>query len=771
MASTYSTNLKIELQATGENSGTWGTITNTNLGTALEQAIVGYGNPNYTSDANLTLTYTDTNAAQAARALVLNVTSSLSLTATRELVVPTIQKQYIVQNNTTGSQSITVKTSAGTGITVSSGRKAHLYVDGTNVIFMDDFVDINGGTIDGTPIGGSTAAAGSFTTLTSSSTVTMNGGTANGVLFLNGSKVATSGSALTYNGTTATFVNNASPSSVLFSRTSATARDWALGIDGDGGFRLTDGVSGAVTFSALPSGITFLASQSELVFKYNNTTEGMRLTSTGLGIGTSNPSLPVDVSTGTAVGFSGTGYRVARFHSTAAVNADQPGIVLGYDSAGAGIIAADTQSTGQPIAFWTYNGFAWAEKARITAAGNLGIGTSSPVSKLQVVQTAASEGLRIDGDSGGYALVVNGGTDRTSRIRALSIGAGYLSTTPPTNGLIVDGNVGIGTSSPGQKLEVAGNIFVNTSGNPYAEIKTSGAGNNPYLKLTADTNNWIVQGTFSNANDELMFQYNSSTLMALTKDGNLGVGTTSPLSRVDVRAEAGELGRFAISNAGVGYLLIGGGASTTEGLRLSYNNSEGSSNINNFFNAHLAFSTNNTERARITSGGAVGINRTNPNAFAQLSVSFNPTATLVNNGVGLSVDTTTNTTNAVFAQWVNENGNGIGSVTRVAQTNAVAYNTTSDRRLKENIFPADDAGSVIDAIEIVKHDWKEGGHVRYGVVAQDLHEVAPEAVSPGDPDDVEKLKRSWGVDYSKLVPMLIKEVQSLRKRVAELETK
>jgi len=257
----------------------------------------------------------------------------------------------------------------------------------------------------------------------------------------------------------------------------------------------------------------------------------------------------------------------------------------------------------------------------------------------------------------------------------------------------------------------------------------------------------------------------------ITAAGNLGVGTTSPLSRVDVRAEAGELGRFAISNAGVGYLLIGGGASTTEGLRLSYNNSEGSSNINNFFNAHLAFSTNNTERARITSGGAVGINRTNPNAFAQLSVSFNPTATLVNNGVGLSVDTTTNTTNAVFAQWVNENGNGIGSVTRVAQTNAVAYNTTSDRRLKENIFPADDAGSVIDAIEIVKHDWKEGGHVRYGVVAQDLHEVAPEAVSPGDPDDVEKLKRSWGVDYSKLVPMLIKEVQSLRKRVAELETK
>jgi hypothetical protein len=175
MPSTYSSNLKLELMATGENSGTWGNITNTNLGTAAEQAIVGYGSVVYASDANLTISITNSNAAQAARALVLNVTSSLSLTGTRELVVPTIEKQYIVQNNTTGSQSITVKTSAGTGITVPNGRKAHLYVDGTNVIQMFDFVDINGGTIDGTAIGGSSAAAGAFTTLAASGATTLNG--------------------------------------------------------------------------------------------------------------------------------------------------------------------------------------------------------------------------------------------------------------------------------------------------------------------------------------------------------------------------------------------------------------------------------------------------------------------------------------------------------------------------------------------------------------------------------------------------------------------
>jgi hypothetical protein len=82
------------------------------------------------------------------------------------LVVPTINKTYVVENNTTGGQSIVVKTSAGTGITVPNGRKAALYVDGTNVVIASDFVDINGGTIDGTPIGGTTPSTGAFTTAT-----------------------------------------------------------------------------------------------------------------------------------------------------------------------------------------------------------------------------------------------------------------------------------------------------------------------------------------------------------------------------------------------------------------------------------------------------------------------------------------------------------------------------------------------------------------------------------------------------------------------------
>ena len=133
MASTYSA-LKIELIGTGEQSGTWGITTNTNLGTALEEAITGRATATFTTDADLTLTLTNTNASQVARNLILNVVSGVSLTATRTLTVPSISKVYIVENNTTGNQAILVKTSAGTGITVPNGFRVMVYADTTNVV-------------------------------------------------------------------------------------------------------------------------------------------------------------------------------------------------------------------------------------------------------------------------------------------------------------------------------------------------------------------------------------------------------------------------------------------------------------------------------------------------------------------------------------------------------------------------------------------------------------------------------------------------------------
>lgn len=128
MASTYSP-LKIELMTTGEQDGVWGDITNTNLGTAVEQAITGSGNVTFSS-LDVTLTLTNTNGSQTARNLRLVCVGTSG--GARELIVPSIEKQYIVQNNL--ADTVTIKTSAGTGVAIPSGATTIVFNDGTNVV-------------------------------------------------------------------------------------------------------------------------------------------------------------------------------------------------------------------------------------------------------------------------------------------------------------------------------------------------------------------------------------------------------------------------------------------------------------------------------------------------------------------------------------------------------------------------------------------------------------------------------------------------------------
>lgn len=128
MPSTYS-NLKIQLMATGENNTTWGDVTNTNLGTALEEAIVGSADVAFSS-ADVTLTLTNSNSSQTARNMRLNLTGSAA--AGYNLIVPAIEKPYIVNNGTNGT--ITVKNATGTGIAVPAGDTMWVYNNGTNVV-------------------------------------------------------------------------------------------------------------------------------------------------------------------------------------------------------------------------------------------------------------------------------------------------------------------------------------------------------------------------------------------------------------------------------------------------------------------------------------------------------------------------------------------------------------------------------------------------------------------------------------------------------------
>lgn len=187
MASTYSA-LKIELIGTGEQAGTWGVTTNTNLGTALEQAIVGKADVTMSS-TTVTLSLTDTNAAQDARAIYLNLTGSPGGAAVLE--VPAIEKPYIVKNGS--DQQVTIKVSGQTGVPIPTGKTALVYNNGTDVVTSIDHIpSLTLGAALPVASGGTGA-----TTLTANNVVIGNGTSA--VQFV---APGTSGNLLTSNGTT-----------------------------------------------------------------------------------------------------------------------------------------------------------------------------------------------------------------------------------------------------------------------------------------------------------------------------------------------------------------------------------------------------------------------------------------------------------------------------------------------------------------------------------------------------------------------------------------
>lgn len=129
MASTYSSNLKLQLMGTGDNAGTWGDVTNVNLGTALEEAIAGTVDVAFSS-GDVTLTLTDANTTQSARNMRLNLTGTSG--GARVLNVPAIEKMYVVNNGL--ADACTVKVSGQTGVAVPAGKTTLLFNNGTDVV-------------------------------------------------------------------------------------------------------------------------------------------------------------------------------------------------------------------------------------------------------------------------------------------------------------------------------------------------------------------------------------------------------------------------------------------------------------------------------------------------------------------------------------------------------------------------------------------------------------------------------------------------------------
>ena len=217
MPSSFSTDLRIELIQTGEQSGTWGTTTNTNLGTIIEDAISGMAAIT-TGTSPYTLT-TVNGAADQARCAALQLATTTG--ANFVVNVPAVTKLYVVKNVDL-TYSVTVKTASGSGVVVPVGRTALLRCDGINVVEQLDY--IAGGLTLGSPMGVPSGGTG-----VSSATAysVLCGGTTSTGAFQSVSGLGTSGQILTSNGTGALPTWQAAPAffssgtRLLFQQTAA----------------------------------------------------------------------------------------------------------------------------------------------------------------------------------------------------------------------------------------------------------------------------------------------------------------------------------------------------------------------------------------------------------------------------------------------------------------------------------------------------------------------------------------------------------------------
>jgi hypothetical protein len=491
-----------------------------------------------------------------------------------------------------------------------------------------------------------------------------------------------------------------------------------------------------------------------------NGTERMRLNSAGnLGLGVVPPSS--DFTGVLQVRFAGHGL-TGRDASdlVMSMNANHNGGGWQYGNTGAPA-SLYLQSGGAHI--WVNaasgtagNAITFAETMRITAAGNLGIGTASPSQPLTVqtgsvyaasfkstVTSSASTAIAIGTFGSGAA---GGGGDVSIRCYHH-----HAATSASTMAFEVNGN------TEAMRIDSSGNLLVGTTSNPDSSRMVVSGGSITHASTQLNTRpGTATQYEFVNRNGAgFDFYVNNASNLAtrITSAGDLLIGLTATpsgwgaASRIAVKQtnNGGTTGfvSYALSNDNAVFM---GHDGTVGMLGVSYA-STGSY-------TPLVFQTGGTERARIDSSGNMLVGKT--------ATSVSTTGTWIGSG---NINITSGNASGDFVMGFYNTGSAsaVGSIQTTAS--ATNFNTSSDARLKHDIVDAPEASGLIDAIKVRSFKWNaDDSEQRYGFVAQELVEVAPEAVSvPADEDQM------MGVDYSKLVPMLVKEIQSLRARVAQLE--
>jgi hypothetical protein len=409
----------------------------------------------------------------------------------------------------------------------------------------------------------------------------------------------------------------------------------------------------------------------------------------------------------------------------------------------------------------------------IAASGNVGIGTSSPQEKThsagRILSTTqyGSPTQRI-----GTSIGENGNTRADIDFRrwtgaAANHGVGMIdvadtgvmafytdsktSNTPATTERMridASGNVGIGTSTL-------------TGGNTILNLSRTGSGVGCNMQFANSHNGAFYVGLAGNTSGDailhsvdgtagMAFGTNNTERMRIDASGNVRIGTTTNYGTEKFTVA----GTVSVSDGTYPYLNLRlGTGSHVESLGAYQDLIVGTTGAS----ASTIFKTADTERMRLDASGNLLVGCTTLPSSSVKGAAFLSSAD--QGRLYVSADSTAARDLAYF---INPNG-VIGTITTTSSS--TAYNTSSDERLKENITDANDAGDKIDAIKVRQYDWKtDGSHQDYGMVAQELMIVAPEAVhQPEDPDQM------MGVDYSKLVPMMLKEIQSLRARISQLE--